>query len=316
MNRFDNLPTLRDQLSSDSCPGIEVTELADLASLATYQDADPYAPHPVEYFCMIFIEQGQGRHQIDGIDYPYQDGSIIFVNREQTHAFDPTDKPTGKMLRITPAFFTECSANIRKSYFVPVHMSLAYSPILKLDPALIQTCRTLLHEIAISQQEKGGDDVVTQLLFSALMLRLAQARRLGSSCANDEDRARFNEFLKQVEQHFTDHREAKTYANKVGLSYKSLNLLCRRCCGKTAKQIIDFRLNLEITRKLSMKGGSIQSIAFELGFDDTTNFVKYFKRFNNVTPSAYRSRYYEEGMFEEPETPAAESALRPDPHPT
>ncbi|MBY5920285.1 helix-turn-helix transcriptional regulator [Ferrimonas balearica] len=296
MNRFEDIPTVGYRTSFNPSAGIEVLDLEHFRQHQGSNACDLFEPHRVAYFCMIYIERGSGCHQVDGVEHPYRDGSVIFINKNQIHAFDPDDRPLGKMVSITPAFFSECSANIRNSYFVPFHMSLTHSPVLPMDDTINQTCKAMLNEIATAQKERGDDDVFTQLLFSALVLKLARERRHIGSAANDEDRARFNDFLERVENQFAQYREAKTYAEQMYLSYKSLNLLCKRCCGRTAKQIIDFRLNLEITRKLSMKGGSIQSIAFELGFDDTTNFVKYFKRHNQVTPTAFRSRFENGGQ--------------------
>ncbi|MBY6185724.1 AraC family transcriptional regulator [Marinobacter hydrocarbonoclasticus] len=285
---FDKIPT-------DDYPGLCADdvgiELLDLDWLRSHTHQDLCNPHRISYFCFIYIEKGEGQHRLDGVPYGYQDGSVIFVNSGQIHAFDANAQPQGTLVRVTPQFFSNCSANIRKSYFAPVHLSLAYDPVMVLDPGLNESCKVLLNEIKKASETAKGDNIVLQLLFSGLVLKLTQKRSEELTGTNNEQRQRFKEFLDLVEQHFSHTREAKAYSKMMLISYKSLNLLCKASCGRTAKQIIDFRLNLEITRKLSMKGGSIQSIAFELGFDDVTNFVKYFKRNNGLTPSSYRRRF-------------------------
>nr|WP_246813646.1 helix-turn-helix transcriptional regulator [Ferrimonas balearica] len=294
---YDTIPTVGYRASDSSDPGIDVVDLDRFRQRRGRYAFNPYQPHRVSYFCFVYIEQGQGQHQVDGVLHPYQDGSVIFINQDQIHAFDPNDTPKGKMVNITPTFFSECAANIRNSYFVPFHLSLTQAPVLQMTPELSQSCRVLLAEMTQAISEVDNDPVVVQLLFAALALKLSQHRRDHGNGVDDLRRQRFNEFLFLVEQGFAREREAKHYAEQMHLSYKALNQLCKRCCGRTAKQIIDFRLNLEITRKLSMKGGSIQSIAYDLGFDDTTNFVRYFKRHNGLTPSAYRAAYERDAMM-------------------
>ncbi|MBY6186093.1 helix-turn-helix transcriptional regulator [Marinobacter hydrocarbonoclasticus] len=294
VDSYNDIPTVTYRQPAHRSPGIEVLDLSLFRAREGRYRFDPFSPHRVSYFCFIYIEQGCGQHWVDGVAHPYHDGSVIFVNQDQFHAFDRNDQPTGKMINITPGFFAECAANIRKSYFVSRHYSLTMAPVLPMDATLNKNCRELLEQISealkVVAANEHEDDVVVQLLFSALMIKLARARQQLPHTANECQRNRFTEFLNRVERDFAQDREAKSYAAQMGLTYKALNQLCKRCCGHTAKQMIDFRLNLEITRKLSMKGGTIQSIAFELGFDDTTNFVRYFKRHNGVTPSTYRAQ--------------------------
>lgn len=291
MTSTNDLPMVQYRTGKSDNYGIEVVDLERFRARLNRYNFSPYLPHQVSYFCFIYIETGQGSHQINGVDYPYQDGSVIFINQGQAHAFDANDQPQGKLVNITPNFFSEVAANFRNSYFVPFHLSLAHQPVVQLPELLNQSCQTLLHESSVAITHAKDDPVVVQLLFSALLTKLAAHRREHSLNINDTQRHRFNGFLNLVEQQFSHNREAKDYANQLHMSFKALNQLCKHCCGQTSKQLIDFRLNLEITRKLSMSGGTIQSIAFELGFDDTTNFVRYFKRHHGVTPTVYRENY-------------------------
>ncbi len=72
------------------------------------------------------------------------------------------------------------------------------------------------------------------------------------------------------------------------ISYKSLNQLCKQASGQTVKQLIDAHTILEIKRRLIIGRDKIQEIAYELGFDDVTYFVKFFKRHTQLTPSQFK----------------------------
>ena len=277
---------------SDSCQSkIDVVELKHIYTNQNPDFKNPFQPQFANYFIFIYIEKGQGNHLVDGVLHPYQSGDVIFINQGQHHAFDAADSPIGKMVIITPRFFSECSANIRYSYFIPFHLSLSCASVLQLEPQQSQNCYSMIKLISDAIAEQRADSIEVKLLFSAVVLKLAQLRNSQQHMADGEHRQRFTEFLGLVEQKFHFEREAKSYAKDMHLSYKALNQLCKFCSGRTAKQIIDFRLNLEILRKLRMQGGCVQSIAFELGFDDTTNFIRYFKRLNGQTPSCYRLTY-------------------------
>lgn len=271
--------------------GIDVVELESIYTHQNQDSDDPFQPQYANYFSFIYIEKGQGEHLVDGVLHPYQSGDVIFINQGQHHAFDAADSPQGKMVIITPTFFSECSANIRYSYFIPFHLSLSCASVMRLEPQQSQNCHSMINLISDAIAEQRADSIEVKLLFSAVVLKLAQLRSSQQNMADGEHRQRFSEFLGLVEQKFHLEREAKSYAEQMHISYKALNQLCKCCSGRTAKQIIDFRLNLEIMRKLRMQGDCVQSIAFELGFDDITNFVRYFKRLNGQTPSCYRTAH-------------------------
>ena len=58
---------------------------------------------------------------------------------------------------------------------------------------------------------------------------------------------------------------------------------------KTAKQIIDEYLVLEAKSLLKQSTNSVAEIGYALGFEDNSNFVKYFKKQTNFTPKQYKS---------------------------
>lgn len=56
----------------------------------------------------------------------------------------------------------------------------------------------------------------------------------------------------------------------------------------TAKAIIAARINLEAKRLLVHTSLPVGTIAEQLGFDEPTNFGKFFKREAGCTPAAFR----------------------------
>jgi len=57
---------------------------------------------------------------------------------------------------------------------------------------------------------------------------------------------------------------------------------------KTAKRIITEYLILESKSLLNQSTKTINDIAFQLGFNDTSNFIAFFKKNTSSTPSQYR----------------------------
>ncbi|MNL40944.1 DNA-binding transcriptional regulator AraC [compost metagenome] len=55
--------------------------------------------------------------------------------------------------------------------------------------------------------------------------------------------------------------------------------------------MIDQRVMLEAKRLLVHTHESIKEIGFALGFEEPTNFVKYFRKHSGLTPVAFRDKF-------------------------
>ena len=73
-----------------------------------------------------------------------------------------------------------------------------------------------------------------------------------------------------------ESRSAKHYANLLNISYKELNNLTKVFTESTAKDYINDYTILEAKRSLASTNLSIKEIAFDYGFKEATNFIKFF----------------------------------------
>ena len=84
----------------------------------------------------------------------------------------------------------------------------------------------------------------------------------------------------------------------MDVSYKHLNEICKSVTGSTAKEVIDNLLILESKRHLAVSDISIKELSYEVGFDEPTNFVKYFKRHTQQSPAQFRKSLAVSNRFE------------------
>jgi len=78
----------------------------------------------------------------------------------------------------------------------------------------------------------------------------------------------------------------------MSVSERKLNKSTQFVLGKSPKEIIDERVILEAKRLLAHTANSIKEVGFELGFDEPTNFIKFFKKHVEKTPIEFRSGFY------------------------
>ncbi|WP_196888401.1 AraC family transcriptional regulator [Aureivirga sp. CE67] len=86
------------------------------------------------------------------------------------------------------------------------------------------------------------------------------------------------------------NRKIAFYAEQLNLSVVYLSECVKKVTGKTTKQIIDDYVILEAKSLLKQSNATIAEIAFELGFEESSNFTKYFKNLTGVNPKAFKEK--------------------------
>lgn len=284
------IPTIEFRPHDETTEGVELFELDSLYKKTFKSKHDPFAPHRVNFHHLIYITEGVGTHFIDFNRYPCQAGSFIFINSRQVHAFDLENQPQGLLLIFTQAFLDSIRTNIRVPVFSSGFYAATGAPVLTVQGSVKESFEVLLAEIQNVSGENPHDRLIFQLLFTALVLKLHQLQSdVNQHQVSEQQRHQFEQFLSLIEDKYTSVKDASYYADLMGMSYKSLNQVCKSVTRQTPKQIIDAHTILEAKRKLAIERIQITQLAYELGFEDVSNFVKYFKKHTLVTPSQFQA---------------------------
>lgn len=98
-------------------------------------------------------------------------------------------------------------------------------------------------------------------------------------------------FKDLLEIDFKTQKQVTYYSQKIIITEKRLNQSTTKILGKSPKEIIDDRVMLEAKRILAHTAESIKEIAYYLGFEEPTNFIKYFKKHTAQTPLEFREKH-------------------------
>ncbi len=134
--------------------------------------------------------------------------------------------------------------------------------------------------------------LLRKLLYSFMLLAEREQLKKGKNTRfqgmNFDYLLNFNNLL---EIHFKKEKGISFYADKLFVSAKVLTNTTQLMLGKTPKQLIDERVLLEAKRLLVHSNNSVKTIGFNLGFDEPTNFNKFFKKHSGQTPAAFREDF-------------------------
>jgi AraC-like DNA-binding protein len=130
-----------------------------------------------------------------------------------------------------------------------------------------------------------------QMASSLLHLSVWQSMGSASQSPSSPTLTHFKRFRHTLELEFFRQHQVQHYADSLGLSEKSLTRACLAGSGMPAKAYIAQRLGLEAKRLLAHTVFPVQVIADQLGFDEATNFVKFFRKEVGATPLAFRKQH-------------------------
>lgn len=112
-----------------------------------------------------------------------------------------------------------------------------------------------------------------------------------SSILQNINYQRFIQFKKDFKEHFKKQKNVKFFAKKQLISTKTLNIATREIINQSAKQFITEYIILLAKRMLINTNYTTTEIAYELGFDELTNFTKFFKKKEHISPSMFQKEH-------------------------
>lgn len=269
---------------------IKLEELFDRKDL----DHSPYELHLVEFYMVILIQKGVGVHTIDFTEHNYEKGTLLTIRKDQIHKFHESKSAKGTVLLFTDDFLVSYLEKLEALKSLQLFNEILGVPKIQLSEVEVKEVLGLVQRIG-KEYFDVNDDYSLGIIRSELHILIAKLYRI-KSYKNQIIRHRkylseFINFQNLVECHATEHKKVKDYAKLIGVSTKTLNTVTKTVVNKSAKKFIDDICTKQIKRLLINTTFSIKEIAYASGFDESTNFYKYFKRQTSMTPEQFRSIY-------------------------
>jgi AraC-like DNA-binding protein len=103
----------------------------------------------------------------------------------------------------------------------------------------------------------------------------------------------YEKFLSLLVKECPRLHKVNEFADLLFITPQNLNIICKKHTGKSASELITNQLILEAKRYILHTDNTISEIAEILSFTDASNFVKFFKKHENLTPILFRDKYFQ-----------------------
>ncbi|MBJ2175173.1 AraC family transcriptional regulator [Aureibaculum sp. A20] len=257
------------------------------AKIKTGLDHNPNLPHRVSFFALLIVTKGEGSHQVDLKEYPLKVGSILKIAKGQVHAFEENPKYDGFLVLFTEEFvlnyFSKSSIEFI-SHLYNYHISKTTVDGSNFNETFIEQLKDEL-EMENTFAQKN----IVAAMLELYLLRLERLSQDGKEPNQNKYYPLFFKFKNLVEEKYVSTRNVKDYANVLMVSTKHLNQIVKEFTLNTAKKFIDDFVILEIKRAIASTNNSLKEIGYAVGFDEVTNFTKFFKKHTGTTPKQFKN---------------------------
>jgi AraC family transcriptional regulator, transcriptional activator of pobA len=276
-------------------PGLPLElEVIDIKELYSKSRKQMTLPHRADFYHIIWIEKGKPTHLVDFNPVKLNKNSILFISKSKVHLFDSSETFDGKLILFTDRFFCK---NQEDTDFLK--STILFNDLLETSPLKLDGIKdelSTLMKLMRNELENSSNhlqcDILQNYLHNFLLLCDREKRKKGfKEIPKGPDRDYAILFLNLVNEHFVKVKSVQQFAEMIHVSEKRLSRATSKVLGKSPKEVINDRLLLEIKRLLVHTNQPIKEIGFGLGFNEPTNFIKYFKQQTTQTPSEFRDSH-------------------------
>ena len=284
-----DIPHIAFQATEKTNFGFDVVSLDYIRQQKGF-DHNPEQPHQLKFYNLIFFTEGKGRHFIDFNWYPVQENTLIYLTKDQVNAFDFSSDFKGYCMLFTEDYFADSFSHLPKDFVFRLFNPQLFSPILQIPKASDFNSYFNLLLSEFDDFTAFNQKTILESLFVILVSKAEYYKQHQTFHIKDSSKIQlFQKFTKLLEDSFQKTRSANFYASELGITYKHLNTISKLLVNKTAKNVIDDYIILQAKRNLINSSIKSTQLAYKLGFEDATNFTKYFKKNTGLTPKSFKN---------------------------
>lgn len=249
--------------------------------------------HRAGFYHIIWFQQGSPTHLVDFNPIKIKANTLLFLNKDIVQRFDDKIKFGGKAILFTDSFYCKTETDTKF-----LQNSILFNDLFSVSQIQVDSkfklFADLLHQMTEELQNNKDNSqayILQNLLHNFLLYSERERRKQNfAEIKRGADLDYTMLFKDLLEASYKSQKQVNYYAKQIIITEKRLNQATTKILGKTPKEIIDERIVLEAKRILAHTTESVKEIGYYLGFDEPTNFIKYFKKHSKFTPTEFREK--------------------------
>ena len=246
--------------------------------------------HKHDFYFILAVETGQGGHEIDFVRYDVHPRSLFMLRPGQVHELRLSADCTGYLVEFDTSFYRP--KNTKEEQRWKKATGKNYCEVEESRFKKLLSFLSLIFTEYASKQEGYDEAIQSGLdLFFIELVRQSPSPEQIPAGTNHYTQERFEELLRLLEEKITAVKSVSQYAGLLNLSVYQLNAITKASVGKTTADLINEQIILEAKRYLLATPNQVKDIAWHLGYEDTSYFIRFFKKHTGLSPDVFRRNF-------------------------
>jgi len=243
-----------------------------------------YDLHFHDFEELIILTEGSLEHSIDFTTEVVEAPAACYVSMGKMHKLVPGPDLRGWVINYKPEYIPDSKLSFYGNFFATTTVPLTGGGCMKRFDNL---CEVILAEY---NQDFIDHSTIIHLVNGIISMVDAERKRNipVEHSAKAPQIETFNSFLKILEENFRRSEGVSFYADRMNMSERNLNFICRNNFSKSVSEIIETRKLVEAKKLLLHTTKSVSEIGFELGYNEKSYFTRVFRSKTGLTPTAFR----------------------------
>ncbi|MUU78646.1 AraC family transcriptional regulator [Winogradskyella endarachnes] len=243
--------------------------------------------HRHDFFVIFCFKKGNGFQEIDFKEYSIQKNSLFLLRPGQIHKLRIDAKSEGFLIQFGQNFFRPLKSHLYKTLRLQENKDFyvfdnnEYDGINYLAECIYQE----------HKDKKAGYVESIKAYFELLFIHLFRKISLDKFPSNQSTsyyQEKLEVLLFTIELKLGEMKQVNEYAEYLNQTPYQLNKITKITLGKTFSEVIADNILLEAKRYTLGTSNQIKEIAYHLGYDDVSYFIRFFKKHIGHTPEEFR----------------------------
>ena len=247
-------------------------------------------PEQVDAYNIYWIKRGKGVYSIDFESYAFDDNVLFFLSPGQVFSVDSEAIEEAYRLTFVRDFYCIQTHDKEVACNGILFNNIYETPFVKPCKSDTQKLYYVLNEIIaeFKTDEAAAQYDMLQAYLKQFIIHAVRIKKDHDTIKDDTETKLFKDFSLLVEQNYKTLHTVTDYANRLGVSPKSLTKHFQKIGSQTPSDLIKNRIVLEAKRQLIYTNDSVKQIAYSLGFNDAAYFTRFFKKAALKSPLQFK----------------------------
>ncbi|QES87900.1 helix-turn-helix domain-containing protein [Rhizosphaericola mali] len=251
------------------------------------------------FYFLILVLRNTNNLKIDGLDYDLSKYDLLILTPFNSNNMEFPEDLSGICIGFNEQFYTV--SKVHHQFFFDT-LKASNSPVYSSN-YFLDSENDFVKQMFVQLLDKYNSEMdallkwrmirtLISVTFLYMQKRVPGEAAIHKKFENPKSKKLVSDFIQLLNKHFIKENKIGFYVEQLGISSAELYRKCKEVLHMSPKELIQDKVLSEAKRMLKNEEETVQEIAYNLGFSEDTNFIKFFQKQMKMTPGDYRKHFF------------------------